>query len=397
MRKNNIILLLMMLCPLSTTNAQTLGKGLMSIASVYSQEPRMEARVALRQDNVEQALILYAKAVTQAQKKRNGGHGVDGELLAEYAYTLALHHDFEGALVNIDRARMLNAKCKDFYAGHILSTMKYQSAADLFLKDAKTPTWMDATSFTDLTIKHAKSASIISDTPQEALKRANQLAANRQTIQAIALFEELSFLYPDVYIIPNSYATVWESIGRFDVAAQLLKKGIGLMTDTEENKPTYEKHLQKVEQAVALSQKKWMRTIMGMAPPKMMTYVGGSVAKDYYSLDGKIGLYTNNRFSASANLGLSYGSKSFMGNIGLSAYKTWNIFIVGLGVNDQFGKDSNTFSLNPSVGLSFMNKKQTSSFDIIFGGYIPCTSGSKFSYSLSIGKTIYIDVNSKKK
>ena len=82
-----------------------------------------------------------------------------------------------------------------------------------------------------------------------------------------------------------------------------------------------------------------------------------------------------------------------MGNIGLSAYKAFGVFVVGLGVNQQFAKEANVFSLAPSVGLSFLNKSQTSSFDVTLNGYVPFSSDQEFSYSISVGKTIYFDLN----
>ena len=125
----------------------------------------------------------------------------------------------------------------------------------------------------------------------------------------------------------------------------------------------------------------------------MMTYVGASAANDMYSLNGRMGLYTSNKFSASLNLGLNYGGEQFSGSIGLSAYKAWGILVGGVGITDTFGKDTNVLSLTSSIGLSFLSKDQTSSFDIMVNGYVPFSSGQKFSYGISLGKTIYFDLN----
>ena len=164
--------------------------------------------------------------------------------------------------------------------------------------------------------------------------------------------------------------------------------------ELNENKQIFTNHLSKVnQQAASFENASWMKRLLGMNPPKMMAYVGASVAKNIYSLNGRIGLYTSNRFSASLNMGLNYASEAFSGSVGLSAYKTWGIFVGGLGVTDVFSKDSNTLNLTPSVGLSFLNKNQTSSFDIMVNGYIPFFSDQKFSYSVSVGKTIYFDLN----
>ena len=106
-----------------------------------------------------------------------------------------------------------------------------------------------------------------------------------------------------------------------------------------------------------------------------------------------MGVYTSNKFSASLNLGLNYAGEQFSGTIGLSVYKAWGILVAGLGLSEQFSENSDMFSLAPSIGLTFLNKAQTSSFDIMLNGYVPFSSNQKFSYSISIGKTVYYDLN----
>lgn len=351
------------------------------------------SRYALKQGNIAQAVSDYANAIEIAENCRTGGNGVDGELLAEYSYALALHHDFEVALMNIDRARMVGTKYGDFYAAQVLTLMGYTDAAQQLMKQAKVPEWISGI-YQGLNGKYKTTASINRDAPETALKRANKLAANRQTIQAMALFEELAAIYPQTYIIYVDYSTVWESLGYYAYAAELLQKGIGLMEDTDKSRQIFENHLTKVnDKRARLENASWMKRLLGLNPPKLMTYVGASAAKDLYSLNGRMGLYTSNKFSASVNLGVNYASKEFSGSIGVSAYKAWGVFVGGLGITDMFGKSSNMFSLTPSVGLSFLNKRQTSSFDIMVNGYVPFSSDQKFSYSISVGKTIYFDLN----
>ena len=296
--------------------------------------------------------------------------------------------------MNIDRARMVGTKYGDFYAAQVLAVMGCKDAAQQLMQQAKVQEWISG-SYQELTEKYKTTASINRDAPEVALKRANKLAANRQTIQAMALFEELAAIYPDTYIIYVDYSTVWESLGYYGYAAHLLQKGIDLMPqEQDENKQIFQNHLAKVNQMKAgFENASWLKRLLGMNPPKLMTYVGASAAKDMYSLNGRMGFYTSNKFSASLNVGLNYASKEFSGSIGVSGYKTWGIFVGGLGITDMFGKNTNTLSLTPSVGLSFLNKSQTSSFDIMVNGYIPFSKEQKFSYSISIGKTIYFDLN----
>lgn len=351
-------------------------------------------RFALRQDNIVLAITDYTNALAQAQTKRNVGKGINGDLLAEYSYVLALNHDFEAALMYIDRARMVGTKYGDFYAAQVLALMGYSDAAQQLMKQAKVPEWIDGI-YQGLNEKYQTTTSINRDAPDVALKRANKLAANKQTIQAMALFEELATLYKDTYIIYVDYSTVWESLGYYAYAANLLQKGIDLMPQEEnENKQVFLSHLTKVNGMKARYENpSWTKRLFGMNPPKLMTYVGASAAKDMYSLNGRMGLYTSNKFSASLNVGLNYAGEKFSGSIGVSGYKAWGIFVCGLGITDMFGKDMNMFSLTPSVGLSFLNKRQTSSFDITLSGYVPFSSDQEFSYSISIGKTIYFDLN----
>lgn len=352
------------------------------------------SRYALKLGNIAQAVKEYADAIVIAENSRTAGSGISGDLLAEYSYALALHHDLEAALMNIDRARMVGTKYGDFYAAQILAVMGYKDASQQLMRFAKVPEWINGV-YQGLNEKYKMTASINRDAPETALKRANKLAANRQTIQAMALFEELAAIYPDIYILYVDYSTVWESLGYYAYAAHLLQKGIELMPQEQgENKQIFQNHLAKVnEMKASFENASWLKRLLGMNPPKLMTYVGASAAKDMYSLNGRMGFYTSNKFSASLNVGLNYANEEFSGSIGVSGYKTWGIFVGGIGITDMFGKDSNTLSLTPSVGLSFLNKSQTSSFDIMVNGYIPFSKEQKFSYSISIGKTIYFDLN----
>lgn len=381
-----------MIVSISHIHAQSIGERLVKVTGGNNTALRNDAQIHIKKDQLLEAIRLYVVAVEGCQENRTSGSGVSGDLLAEYAYALALNHDFEAALMNIDRARMVGTKYGDFYAAQVLTLMGYTDAAQQLMRQAKVPEWIKE-SYQGLNEKYKTTIYINRDAPETALKRANKLAANRQTIQAIALFEELAAIYPYTYIIYVDHSTVWESLGYYAYAAHLLQKGIGLMPQEEnENKQIFQNHLIQVNGLKARYENpSWTKRLFGMNPPKLMTYVGASVAKDMYSLNGRMGLYTSNKFSASLNLGLNYSGEKFSGSIGVSGYKAWGIFVCGLGITDMFGKDMNTFSLTPSVGLSFLNKRQTSSFDIMINGYVPFTKGQKFSYGISIGKTIYFD------
>lgn len=381
-----IIFILILSCFCYLVNAQSLGK-LLSLHEISSFQA--EARVALKEQNINDALSLYAKAVSYELDNRNSGKGVDGDLLAEYAYALALHRDFEAALIHLDRAYALHKIYLDYFAGRVLMVMAYKDAANELLKTAKAPEWLqDDLPMLKQVLKQTET--IIQANPDESLRRANKLAANGQPMQSIAIFEELMTMFPSSPIIYIDYSTVWESIGHYEYAAQLLQKGIDLMPMDYPSRHVFSNHLSKLKNTKDAFKP---MSIIKKSQLKMMTYIGATVAKDIYSLNGRIGVYTSNKFSASLNVGANYAAKQFSGSVGLSAYKAWGCLFGGLGITDNFSKDSNTLSLTPSVGLTFLNKDQTSSLDITLSGYIPFSKDGKFSYSVSIGKTIYFDFN----
>lgn len=359
------------------------------------------ARQSLLSGSADSAVVYYWYAIEEAREHRNGGRGVDGTLVAEYAYALALHHDYEAALINIDRARALNTKYGDFYAAQVLTIMGHTSAANELLKDASMPRWLDG-DYLQLTSSFAseKPVYINQDPPQQALERANRLAATKQTIQSIAIFEELMELYPAYYVIKVDYSSVWESINHYGYAKQLLRLGINTMpndTTLIEMRSTFTEHLALLHrQDSASSNKTLSQLIIGKGSPKFMTYIGASMAGKVYALNGRLGVFTSQQFSASLNMGLNYSKGSLTGDLGLSAYKTWCVFVVGLGISDHITAHGNEIGLTPAAGFSFINKAQTSSFDIMFNVFLPITSKARTSFSMSLGKTYYIDIKKQK-
>lgn len=352
----------------------------------------------LLEEQREQAILDYKMLITLAQEGRNAGKGVDGELLAEYAYALALNKMYDGALLNIDRARALQAKHVDFYTAQILSLMDYPDMAEIFAKGAEEPEWLMAV-YRKWSEEYKSTPVLNGEEYSTALQRANELAAKRQSIQAIVIMRELEDNYPDVFLTYICSSAVWETLGYEEMAVKQLEKGLSCMKpgDTsEENKKNYEAHLEWLKIRIE-KKKSTFYMLRKRYEPEFMIYAGGTVAKSTFTINSRLGFYTNNRVSASINIGISRISSETYGNIGISGYKTWGIFMAGLGVNEQFGGGNNVFSLAPSVGLSFLNKSQTSSFDIMLNCYIPFKSGGSVAYGISIGKTFYFNFNGLRK
>jgi len=355
---------------------------------------RQQAIFNMKLGDVDKAVIYYAQAVDKSKENRSAGKGVSGNLLAEYAYALALHHDFEAALMNIDRAMALEASNGLFFAGQILTLMGHGTAAfqltgispNEHVEIAKYSNWIDGI-YQNLTPKYSTKASIIRANPQETLKRASALAERGQMVQAIVLFEELMEQYPDAYIVPASYSVLLEKRGNNGYAASLLKKSIGMMDASDTTgRVAFVNHLKQME---TISPTKLATLTKGL---HMIVYTGASFGKGVTSLNGRIGVSNENKLSMSLNANVMFLDSLTFGNIGLSAYKTWKFFVFGLGVSRQLSKLNDAWGLAPSVGLTFINKSQSASLDITFAGQIPLSGESKQGCNLSIGTTFYIDV-----
>lgn len=383
---NKRLLLILMLATVGTANAQVFDNS------------HEQARFNIKLGDIDKAVIFYAQCVDHAKAARNAGKGVSGELLAEYAYALALHHDFEAALINIDRALMLDAANGPFFAGQILTIMGHPTAA--FQISGYVPgqhynipyysKWIDGL-YQNLTPKFSSKTTVNRDSPQEALKRAAALTVRGQTVQAIVIYEELLAQFPNAYIIPASYSSLWEKRDNRVYAATLLKRGIELMGSDTTGRAAFADHLRTLE---IVQPHGWEAFTKGL---HTIIYTGASFGKGMSSINGRVGVSTEKKFSLSLNANVIFRDSTSFGSVGLSAYKTWSFFVLGLGVSRQLSSISKSWGLAPSVGLTFINRRQTASFDIMADWQIPFSDETKPSFNLSIGTTFYLDLKKDKK
>lgn len=395
--KKTVLFVIAMVTILSA-QAQSAGKMIGRFFEKGDVEKRASAQMLVKQGNLEEALFLYKELVDTAQAKRVVGREVDGDLLAEYAYTLALNHDFELALMYIDRSWALSAKNREFYTSNILHLMGHNEAALQFNQENDAPSWTKDF-YKDFNNKYSVTGTIRTGNAENDMKRAYMLTANNQYILAIALYEELAKQFPSATVLYVNESAVWEKIGKLDHAATLLKKGLDLMTDTltlSDNKHIYETHLQKIESSsFKLTHPTWTQHLFGIETPKLMIYGGAGLGSSQYTFIARAGVYTSNRFSGSLNLGLTYANEQFAFSWGLAGYKVYHIFMFGIGINNQITKEQKTWNLAPSVGITLMNEKQTASYDITFSLNVPFSKERFLSYSLTFGRTLYINFNNK--
>lgn len=393
MKKISIVLLLIVAFPVQAqTISDLLKKNIGGGPSVSAQEARMSLKLGDRG----KSLACYAMAINESKSMRNNGKGVDADLLAEYAYALALNHDFEAALLNIDRARLLGAKNGDFFASQILLILGHSASSIELSAGQLAPEWI-RNEYQTLTAERIMPSSVATIGTPPSLSYANNLSAERQNIKAIAIFEELIVLSPYSAIVFIDYSALWESMGHPAYAANLLKRGISLFpSDTMylSVKKMMETHLVKLESTVStIENNQWLKKLLSFDYPRTIVYVGSTAMKGMLSVNGRFGMSTIKKFNYSLNMGVSHLEGQFLGNIGLSAYKAFGIFIAGVGINDQFGGGTNIFSLAPTIGLSFPDKQKSSSFDITLNLYLPLMSDTPMNYGLSIGRTFYLKSN----
>lgn len=366
--------LLIIICLPIVSNAQPLWK---------SQKAKLEdARNAVINERFSRAIELYAELV----KESVSGKGDKSDFMAEYAYVLALSHNFDFALAYIDKARLSKSKFTDFFTVQVLNIMGFPELASKFQTN-EIPDWLiaDYKRFcSNYSVQNPNETSL----HRTELERAYKLLSQKQSIRSIVILHRLEQSYPEAYIIPAINSLAWENMGNNEQAAYYLGKAIQLMGDKEptEQKNAYVQHLNNLKSNKRVP---YIESI-GKFKPRVCTYFGAYAAKGIFSLNGRVGLYTNSLFSTSLNVSVNRANKQFSYNVGVSAYKTWRIFMGGLGISYLFGNEKGSFNLSPCVGLTFLNEKKTSSWDVMFNCYVPFSSDGQFSYGITIGKTIYL-------
>ncbi len=349
-----------------------------------------ETRNLVAQNRIGEAIKAYAFQVEK--------DSTNTDLLAEYSYTLALNGTYDCALMNLDRVRLLSPESEagDFYTGLVFSTMGYNDLFEEFVKsipNSKTPKWITFETHSKLISNILESPILNTDDYATSLKRVNHLAAVGLYLQSIALFEEIINEYPKEFLPHIGYSIVLEKVGIYQKAIKELDIAIQLMGNSPAelgSKNVYQEKKRKLEEksnAPNSLRNKWI-TYKNNFNPKTMLYIGGMVTNSTVSLDSRFGLYLSNSFNGAADFGLSGDSENFYVNLGLSGYQRFGVFVWGEGLSLQLG-NSTVLNLKTSLGLSFINRKGNSSWDIFFDWYLPINQELKSTYGISIGKSIY--------
>lgn len=376
----------------------TLCVALCAVISHASSPDRRQCRDLILSGSFDEAVRGYAALVESARAARDEIAGVDEELLAEYAYSLALAGYFDGAVVNIDRARLLGKTHTDFYTAQILSLMSYpELAAEFWIESQEAPSWI-AGAYKSLVDKYKSTPVINGSDLETSFRKANMLASRRQFVQSVVIYQELADNYPGNAAVHVGYSTVLEKMNRLPAAARELQKGIsGLSPEQTAASEAFNAHLVSLNAQIKASEpKNWFDRLMDEYEPSTMLYAGGAAGTDVFSLSGRLGFYTNNNISGSLNIGYAYAGSNHSFNIGVAAYQTIGRIIYGLGINESISSSDSIFSITPAVGLSFMNKEKNASYDILLNLMMPLKQGYPTNTLISFGRTFYFSYKGKK-
>ena len=376
----------------------TLCVALCAVMAHASSPDRRQCRDLILSGSFDEAVRGYAALVESARAARDEIAGVDEELLAEYAYSLALAGYFDGAVVNIDRARLLGKTHTDFYTAQILSLMSYpELAAEFWTESQEAPSWI-AGAYKSLVDKYKSTPVINGSDLETSFRKANMLASRRQFVQSVVIYQELADNYPGNAAVHVGYSTVLEKMNRLPAAARELQKGIsGLSPEQTAASEAFNAHLVSLNaQIKATAPKNWFDRLMDEYEPSTMLYAGGAAGTDVFSLSGRLGFYTNNNISGSLNIGYAYAGSNHSFNIGVAAYQTMGRLIYGLGINESISSSDSIFSITPAVGLSFMNKDKNASYDILLNLMMPLKQGYPTNTLISFGRTFYFSYKGKK-
>jgi tetratricopeptide (TPR) repeat protein len=364
---------------------------------IYDAVSNETARVLVLTENINSAVAIYAQLCAK--------DSTNALLNSEYAYALALDGIYDAAMVRLDRiwSGKTDNKEVNYFASQVFALMGYDQLAGEFWKESENknaPAWISSKA-PELLQKHKrvlpKPTVLNRDELVTRFKHANRLTAQNFTLQSIGSFEEIVNQYPNEYLPYAGYSIALEKAGLLEKSAQTIETALHIVGDNPEQKDTK----QFLDQRLVLIRNKINSQPQNPTPtvsslkgpenknPQMIAYAGGFISSAYTSFNARIGQFLTKSAYTSLDLGLTSSGSKLYTNIGLSVYNRERVFVEGFGLTGTIGNGVKTLYAKISVGLSFMNKKQTSSLDIFLDGRMPITKGGVTTVGLSVGQSIY--------
>ncbi len=357
----------------------------------------LKARNFILNENINEAISAYSKLISN--------DNTNATLLAEDAYALALGGIYDAALLRLDMSWNTGSASTEvsYFTAQIFALMGYDDIAGEFWKPSdktKAPAWI-APKAAFLVGKYSCKHPLASIKSREELitrfKQANELAAHNSYFQSIALFHDITTIYPDEYLPYVGYSITLEKTGAFAKAAQTIEKALSLIGNSSEDitkKQFLQQRLSSIQRYLTTmpptpfqvsTEKKQAET----SRPQMMAYAGGMVAPSLTSINGRIGYFISGSTNAALDIGVMKSAENSFTNIGFSVYGRHKSMVEGVGMVMTNGNNTTSLALKISLGVSKMNTAHTSSIDV----FLDVTKGLQkdgiTTAILSIGTSFY--------
>ena len=355
------------------------------------------ARNFILSGNINEAISTYAKLIAS--------DATTATLLAEDAYALALGGIYDAALMRLDLSWRNGSTSPElnFYTSQVFALMGYEDLSIEFWKPTeknKAPAWISsqaANLLQKFSCKKSYSSIKSRDELIENFNHANELASQFSYFQSIALFHEITDIYPDEYLPYVGYSITLEKTGALAKSAQTIEKAILLVGNSSEDK---DKKQFLEQRLTALN-----RLMTGLPPltatqpanakgqvinqPQMMAYAGGMASPSLTMINGRIGYFISGSTNASFDFGVLKNAEISSSNVGLSVYNQQKGFVSGAGILMNSSNNTKSFAMKLSVGFSKMNKTQSACFNIFLDFNRGIQKDAITTYIFSIGSSVY--------
>ena len=279
----------------------------------------------------------------------------------------------------------------EFFVTEVLELMNRKELASYFER-GEAPSWI-SDNYIELRQQRCRNAMLGTDGPERVFARANTSASAGQYVYALVLYDELAMGFPEQLQFTMGKIVLLEQLGKTQAAVKMISTVDDKATKDNVAGQILEGHLSYLKKA---TEKESSPVRKALGSLNYTAYIGGSLSKDLYSIDGRVGICTSKQYSLSANVGMAICNKQPSFSFGVSAYKTFGLFMVGIGLNNRIANKNFLFTISPSGGISIPDPDGSGSYDIIANVQLPLTQGSSATFSLSFGRTFYFHPKKKR-
>ena len=351
-----------------------------STAAFAIERGEMDERQFLRANDYPAAIVKYSVVA------KDSPHAAE---VAEYAYALALSGLPEAALVQLDRALIMDADDEEvlFYTSAVFAALGLEAAARELARPK--PEWLKGMG----PLPRLELARREADFRAE-LDGADLLMGQKRYAEAALRFHVLTLTNPDQSLAWSGLAIALEKLGAYRAAALAVAKDLELNSQDEEMSKTIRDYQVDLESRPSLrEQKEASQGLKG----RYLSFFGASYTKSagdsLINVNTRFGKFFTNRFDAAVNFGYvsGYSNTQYDGaSVGVSG--RFNTPLPGAPLNGTLGARV-AYNPGPADNVSFMVSPGLSffvpggSFDLYAD--IALTGVAAWSKTWSFGYTAY--------